>query len=231
MLASICVLLIGATTADTDENSKFTRLSLSGVGQSEQVSEFVTIGAATETWSRSPSSAMQANASDMERLRSRLSQLGVAKADFRTSGFRFNKAGDPSDHDGDRDDGFAVNHQLAIVIRDTEKVGRIMDALVDAGAKNLAVDRGWGYSGDVDPGALKKARALAISDAMTKAEDYAAALGMKVRRVVSVEDRQAYANDRPMVMARIDAGASATQIETRPQTVLASVGIEFELEK
>jgi uncharacterized protein YggE len=223
-------LLLGASMADGTTDPRYTRLTLSGEGYSEQVSEYVSVAAATQTWSSSASRAMDENARDMDRLRARLSQLGVDEADFSTADFRFQEAKDPDDDDGDRADGFAVQHRLSIMIRDTDDAGQIVDALVRAGAKNLQINRHWGYMEQIDPRALRTARGLAIRDAMTKANDYAAALGMKVRRVVSVQDRHASVSDRPMPVARVAAYAD-TEIETRPKTVLASVGVEFELQK
>ncbi|WP_169799513.1 SIMPL domain-containing protein [Novosphingobium lentum] len=224
-------LLLGAATAAENSDGRFTRLSLSGEGYSEQVAEFVSVNAATMTWSRSASSAMTDNAQGMSRLQARLEQMGVAKADFRTSDFSFQKARDPDEHDGQPAEGFAVRHRLSIVIRDADKAGKIMDAMVSAGVQDLSVNRSWGYADHIDAAALQSARALAIKDAMTKANDYAVALGMKVRRVVSVEDRSAYASDRPKPAMSFAADTASTPIQTRPQAVLASVGVEFELEK
>lgn len=224
-------VLLGAAVSSEEAESPYTRLSLSGTGYASQTTEYVAVSAAAETFSTSASRAMSENASDMSRLRSRLGDLGVAKDDFRTANFNFQKGSDPDDNDGDRAQGFIVQHQLAIIVRDPDKSGPIMDALVDAGAKNLSVNRYYGYSQEVSPQALKDARARAIRDAQAKANDYAGALGMRVRRIVSINDQGGYAQDRPMPVpaARID--AAATSIETRPTTVLASVSMVFELAK
>lgn len=228
VLGAAVVLLVGATTGDAQNDLRGTRLTLSGEGYAEQGTEFVTISAATESWSRSPRRAIEDNATDMKQLRARLARLSVAEADFQTADFRFSPSKDPKDDDGDRADGYSVRHQLAVVIRDTDKLGAIIDELAAAGAAELSVNRGWGYSGEVNPQTLRAARALAIKDAMTKANDYAAALNMKVKRVIAIQDRSGHITDRRMLPQRVAADV-ATQIETRPQTVLASVGVEFEL--
>ena len=173
----------------------------------------------------------QNNARDMDRLRAKLADLGVAKADFRTAQFRLEEGRDPMDDDGDRARGFSVQHQLTVMVRDTDNVGKVIDAMVSAGAKNVQVGNYWGYSGDdVSPAKLKLARADAIKDAQTKANDYAIALGMKVRRVVSISDQGGYARHQPAPAARLDVAAGTT-IDTRPATILASVGMVFELER
>lgn len=227
-LGAIGVLLVSASAADQGLDPRVTQLTVSGQGYSEQSTEYVAISATAQTWSPSPERAIEANAAEMQQLRARLGRLGIAEADFRTADFQFRPQDDPDDDDGDRAEGFAVNHKMDVVIRDTEKLGRVLDALARGGAVELSVNRYWGYTGEVNPQALRKARDLAIDDARRKADDYADALGMKVRRVVWIKDQSAHVADRPM-HARIAAADVETRIDTRPQTVLASVGMEFEL--
>lgn len=222
-------LLIGAAGSEEQDNSRFTKLALSGTGFSNQIEESVTISAGTHTFSTIASRAMRDNAAIMDKLRSRLEGLGIAKQDIRTSGFRFQEESDPADRAGDRDRGYGVSHQLSVVVRNPDKSGAVLDALVAAGATNLGVDRGWSYGADINPTNLKQARNDAILDAKAKAQDYADATGMRVRRIVSISDQQAYVRDEPIRTAAIDSGK--TQIDHRPSTVLASVGMVFELEK
>ena len=222
-------LLIGAAGPDGSDDSRFTRLTLSGTGYSIQIEESVTISAGTHTFSTSASRAMRDNAARMDKLRSQLERLGVAKEDFRTTGFRFQQESDPDDHDGDRDRGFGVTHQLSVVVRGPDKSGAVLDALVAAGATDLGVNQGWSYGADINPNSLKQARNDAIVDANAKAQDYARATGMRIRRIVSISDQQAYVRDQPISAVSID--APRTQIDHRPKTVLANVGMVFELEK
>jgi uncharacterized protein len=223
-------LLIGAVGTESSDDSRFTKLSLSGTGYSSQIEESVTISAGTHTFSTSASRAMRDNAARMDKLRSQLERLGIAKEDFRTTGFRFQQESDPEDHDGDRDRGFGVTHQLSVVVRGPDKSGAVLDALVAAGATDLGVNQGWSYGSDINPTSLKKARNEAILDANTKAQDYARATGMRIRRIVSISDQQAYASAAPQARFGISE-ATGTQIDNRPKTVLASVGMVFELEK
>lgn len=223
------VMLIGATASDSDDSSRYTRLTLSGTGYAQQANEYISISAAATAFSTSPSGAMSDNAVDMRRLRQRLVQMGVAEDDFRTDNFNFQQGRDPEDSSGERK-GYIVNHQLSVVIRNPDRVGLVMDALVAAGAKNLSINRYWGYSQHISPESLKQARAAAIRDAQAKAGDYAQALGMRVRRVVSITDQGGYSRSQPPPAMRtsIDVG---TRIEARPSTVLANVGMAFELER
>lgn len=230
LLAVFVPLALGAASID-DADERYTRLTLNGTGYAEQATEYVTLTAGTDTFSTSASRAMSENARDMASLRSKLARLGVAEADFQTGNFRFQQGRDPDDEDGsDRARGYIVEHQLNVTVRDVDNLGKAMDALVGAGAKNLSINRYWGYREEPSPESLKRARADAIRDAQAKADDYARALGMRIRRVVSVSDGGGYTRDRP-APAMIAARDVATQIDTRPATVLASVGMVFELEK
>lgn len=222
--------LLGATLPD-DTSDRYTRLSLNGVGFAAQATDFQAVTASTTTFSTSASHAVTENAATMKALRGRLRQFGVLEADFRTGSFQFGKGSDPDDDDGDRANGYVVRHQMQIVVRDADRTGAIMDALVSAGATDLSIAHGRGYSADVSPESLRKARGEAVRDAMAKAQDYAGALGMKVHRIVSVQDGSGYVTDRPMPVARLDVTAAPTQIDNRDATVQASVGVVFELEK
>ncbi|MFM5924747.1 MAG: SIMPL domain-containing protein [Novosphingobium sp.] len=230
-LSALCALplLIAASASDTQDDSRYTRVTVSGVGYSSQIEETTTITAGADSFATSASGAMRDNASSMDRLRSRLAGLGVSKDDFRTASFQFRQGRNPEPNSDER--GFVVSHQLTIVVRNPDKVGQVLDALAAAGATNLGVQRGWGYGGDIDPKSLHEARGEAIRDAQVKAEDYARALNMKVRRVVSVNDQFSYVRDAPAPVARFGIADAETKIDKRPSTVLANVGMVFELEK
>lgn len=222
-------VLMAASPEDASE-PEYTRLSLSGMGYAEQSIEFVTVSASTTTFSTSASGAMRGNAAAMARLRGQLARLGVARDDFQTASFNFEEGRSPEDVDGERPRGYLVRHQLTVTLRNPDNVGAAMDAMVEAGAKNLSINRYWGYSRDVDPQSLKRARAEAIQDAQTRANDYAQSVGMRIRRIVSINDQGGYTRQMQPAMM-ITAPRAPTQIDTRPATVLASVNMVFELEK
>jgi uncharacterized protein YggE len=223
----VAPLLIGAVAADTPA-SLYTQLSVTGTGFAEQATEYVAVRAQTESFSTSPSRAVSDDARKMARLQNTLKRIGVAEEDFRTADFRFAKGHDPEDHDIP---GYNVQHGLSVVVRDTDNVGPALDAMVEAGADGLSLERSYGYGRDTDPASLRRARAAAIRDAQAKAADYASALRLRIRRVVTIADGGGYVTDGPMPVARAVAADVSTQIESRPAAVRASVNVVFELEK
>ncbi len=233
LIASVPFLL-GAAVSTDEASSPYTRLSLTGVGYESQATEFLQIRASTGSFSTTPSRAMADNAQTMDRIRRKLEQLGIDQRDFRTSNFQFQKGRDPDDDPNNGREarkGYNVQHSLSIVVRDPDKAGQMMDTLIEVGADNLAVQHGYGESSDISPEKLKRARANAIKDAQAKANDYAKALGMRVRRIVQIQDGSGYLTDRPLPSAAGPAVDVRTQIDTPASTVQAAVNVSFELEK
>lgn len=224
-------LLIAATlSGDSVERSDGTILSVSGQGFASDSAETLTISAGASTFSKYPSRAVRDNAAILNKLRSSLASAGVAKRDISTSNYRFSKGRDPDDNDGDRDQGYIAQQQLVVFVRDPDQAGAVLDALVDIGATELSVNNGYrGYGEALDPAAQKQARKAAITDARSKATDYAAALGMRIKRVVSVRDGGVHMSGGPAPAARI-AAEVGTQIDNGERAVVASVGMEVELE-
>lgn len=111
---------------------------------------------------------------------------GVAEKDIQTSGFsiyaeRYNQEGsDPSEQIR-----YHVSNNVAVVIRDLDKVGDTLDAAIEAGANNI-----YGVTFSVsDPTKLEsETRAKAIDDAKAKAADLAKLTGVTVGDVVSISE-------------------------------------------
>ena len=82
---------------------------------------------------------------------------------------------------------------------------------------------------DADPASAARARKAAVTDAMDRANIYARTLGMKIRRIVSINDSSGYRAPRPTVMNV--AASSPTRIDPADDNVMVSVGVVFELTK
>lgn len=231
------VALIVAPPVSANQNdAEYTTLSVTGVGYEKQETGYLQLGATTSVFALEASQAMQENAAVMQRLRSQLARFGVDDDDFKTGEFQFREATDPKfeGRASNAPHGFIVEHSLAITIRDADDAGLVMDALVGVGATNLLLrnqPRWWGSQGDVAPDVARSARQKAVDDAIAKAEDYAAALGMRVHRVAEIRDNSVSLVNGPIVVSgRRIASGPPTEISTNEQTVQASVAMQIELE-
>jgi uncharacterized protein YggE len=80
---------------------------------------------------------------------------------------------------------YRVSNMANVIVRDLDKVGDVLDAVVEAGANNI-----WGISFDLeDPSAAQaEARADAIADAGARAEALAELSGVKLGPVMSISE-------------------------------------------
>jgi hypothetical protein len=164
--------------------------------------------------------AWQNNAETTSKLKSNLSAYGIASKDVRTT----NLALSPSvkREDGKEIQGYEVRHDLTIVFREIRNAGPILDALVSAGANQVSGPR---FSWEAGEKAAEIARTAAIREANERAQFYANALGLKVKRVVSMRDSSGYASGSPIVVgSRIP-----TQISPGEDRVEVSIQAEYEL--
>ena len=124
---------------------------------------------------------------------------------------------------------YQVSNQVSVRERKVAELGKVLDALVAAGANDV---NGPTFGLDQPDAALDEARAMAMKAARARAQLYAGAAGLKVLRVVSISESGGYApRPAPMLMARmamadapppppVEAGEVATQ---------ATVSVVFEL--
>jgi hypothetical protein len=118
-----------------------------------------------------------------------------------------------------------VSNQVTARVRELDRLGAILDALVSAGANSIN-----GPSFDLaDPDQLLgEARDAAVADALAKAKRYAAAAGVQLGKIIAIEEGGVFAPPRPMM--RAEAMAADVPIEPGQTELSASVTITFALD-
>ena len=114
--------------------------------------------------------------------------------------------------------------------RDIGKAGSVLDALVATGANQI---NGPVLGLDNPDAAMDEARLDAIAKARARAELYAKAAGLKVKRILSISEGS-FEAPRPMpIMMRMQASAAdmpESKILAGEQSLTVSVSVRFELE-
>jgi uncharacterized protein YggE len=204
-----------------------TRLDIVATGEVTRVPDIVLINAGVTTQGPTASQAIQANAARIEAMRAALRRAGVADRDIQTSSVNLNAE---YRHVADRPPvftGYRANHMVSVRFRDAANAGRILDALVTAGANEI---NGPTFEVERPAAALDQARTRALEDARARAQLYAGALGMRVTRIVAISES---GGTRPMPMgfARGDMAqsASATNIVLGEQSLAVTLTVTFEL--
>ena len=145
-----------------------------------------TIGAGATTRAATASEAMRQNAQAMERIVARLVALGIARKDIQTSNFSLNPQ-----YQHTRDDvpprfvGYDATNQVNVTVRDLDKIGATLDALVAVGANNLF---GPNFALEKDEAAKEAARGAAFARAQLQARAYARLAGFGGLRLLEVSE-------------------------------------------
>jgi uncharacterized protein YggE len=204
---------------------RLSTVTVSGAGTAAAPPDMAEITTGVVTRAATAAQALAQNSQAMERLLQSLGALGIAARDIQTTNVSVSpqrrpaKEGQPADILA-----YEVVNQVHVKVRDLPSLGRVLDQQVSQGANSIYGIR----FGLIDPTPLlDEARKRAMADARRKAELYAAAAGLKVGRVVSVQEAGA-ASPRPEMGAR--AMMSAVPVAAGEQEIQASISVTYALE-
>ncbi len=194
------------------------KLSLTASAEVSAAPDIADIGAGVVTQAVEADAALRANAERMNRVIAALRRAGIPERDIRTTGltvqpqFRYEPNREPQLI------GFQAANRVQVTLRDPKAAGRIIDTLVKEGANQI--DGPNFRIANPDP-LLDRARAEAVRKARARAEIYAAAAGLKVARITSIEEGTAI---RPVPMPRV---AMAAQMESAAPSPVAPGEVEL----
>lgn len=208
-----------------------TTLSISAQGSVQREPDIAFITTGVQTQGETAQTAMSANATAMNGVFDALAAADVDRKDMQTSNFSLQPQYDYSNRQSGqppRLTGYQATNQLSVRVRDLDKLGETMDALVDAGGNTFS---GLRFALEDDRAAKNAARDLAMRDAISRAELYAAASGYEVARVVTISE-SAGLHPQPMaMMAEARSMDRATPIASGEVGYSVTVNVTFELRK
>jgi len=155
-----------------------------------------------------------------------LKRAGVADRDIQTQSINLQPQYRYGDNQPPVLTGYQANNRVSVRIRDMGGAGGIIDALVASGANQID---GPTLSVEHPEAALDEARTKALATARARADLYAKAAGLTVRRIVRIsESEEARQPPRPMMMMaakRMD----STPVEAGEQELAINLSVVFEL--
>ena len=184
---------------------------------------WVTITA--ESRARTPREAQRTNAEAMSAVLSRLKSFGLEPDAIQTSGYVVQPEYDYANGRQTLRD-YVARNSVEVRVDDLGRLGEIMDASVASGATSIA-----GVRFDLRDRTAAEREALkeAVADAKARAEAAASGAGMRVDRILRIEEqRSGPAPPRPVMMAmRAEAAEPATpiapgELEIRSQVTLTA---------
>jgi len=205
-----------------------TLLTVNAEGLTEGRPDMATINLGVTTEGQSAQAALAENARRMQALVQALRRAGVAERDIQTSNVSVHPQQQYREGQPPLITGYQANNSVTAKVRNINNTGRVIDAAVAAGGNTV---HGVFFSYQDPDAQLDAARRDAIQEARRRANLYASALGMRVHRIVAVNEGGGYGPPVPMPMAvRMEAAQDAStpiapgQIETR-----VNVNVTFEL--
>ncbi|MFC7300771.1 SIMPL domain-containing protein [Cognatiluteimonas weifangensis] len=203
-----------------------TLLSVSAQAQARRVPDVATISAGVVTQAADANAAMRANATRMDKVLAAIRAAGIAERDIQTSGVALNPQYRYADNQAPAITGYQASNTVNLKVRDLARLGQVLDALVASGANQV---NGPGFEIDQPDAAYDEARRSALDKAQARAAMYAAALGLRVRRIVSISEGAGFQPPLPMLaMARAKTEAD-TAIAPGETTLTAHLDVVFEL--
>lgn len=223
-VAAPTVAAAQGTTPSTDG----TLLSVSAQGETRRVPDVATLSAGVVTQAEEADDALQANASQMNRLMQAIAKAGIEERDIRTSGLSVSPRYRRADGQAPQISGYQASNTVSLKVRDITRLGEVIDALVASGANQV---HGPQFEIGEPDEAYDEARRTALQNARDRAGLYASALGLEVRRIISISEGGGFMPPpMPMMAMRaMDSAAEASPVSPGESTVSVNLDVVFEL--
>lgn len=217
---------IAAAPASADS----TLLSVSAQAEASRVPDIATLSVGVVTQAADGNTALRQNAEQMAGVVAALKKAGIADRDVQTSGVNLYPQYHHSENQPPRITSYQANNTVNVKVRDIAKLGKVLDALAAEGANQIS---GPHFGIDNPEPVQDEARLLALKQAQTRAETYAKALGLRVRRIVSISEGGSGGFRPAPMMAMASRGKAEMDTPILPGETTLSVGLDvvFELGK
>lgn len=211
-----------------------TLLTVSAEGRTTRAPDLAVFTAGVASTGATAGAALSANAADMSRVIAALKRAGIADRDIQTSNLNLNPVyAEPrrlpdgsTGQTAPRITGYQVSNTVTVRQRNLGEFGKVIDTLVAAGANQV---NGPSFQVDAADAATDEARVDAIKVARARADLYARAAGLRVVRILTINDSGGFSPPVPMYrMANQDMAAS-TPVAPGEVALNVNVSVQFEL--
>ncbi len=220
-----------AQQAAVNQTITGTRLDFNATGEVTGVPDLAVISAGVTTRSPTATGAIQDAADRMSKVLDALKHAGVSDRDIQTSNLNLEPQYRYENNQSPVLLGYSASNQVTVRFRDIRSSGKILDALVSAGANQI---NGPSLTIDKPDAALDEARSKAVAIGRARAELYARSLGLRVVRLVSISEGGGYSVPEPISQGIVITGsrlaAPNTSIEAGEQKLQVTVHMTFELQ-
>ena len=225
---SVAIALIGGAGLSAPANAADTRyITISATGTTNVVPDAVRITASVSVIGKTSKEALATASTTASAVRKALTANKIVTKDVATQSvsvypeYTYPASGTPVLS------GYRASQSFDITVRAAATAGAVVDAIVDAGGDNLQINSASPFVLNNDK-ATETARASAVARAKAKASSYAKLLGVKLGRVIYL-DETSTPSTYPVYVASAKAEDSATQIDLGEQKVTVSVTVRWSI--
>ena len=222
------LLLVGGAASATPASALGTRyLTVSATGTTSVMPDAVRISATVSVLGTTSKGALSTASKTSSAIRSALTANKVATKDIATQSitvypeYLYPTSGTPTLS------GYRATQSFDITIRNATSAGAVVDAIIEAGGDDLQVNGVSPFVIDSDK-ATETARIAAVRKAKAKAASYAKLLGVKLGRVIYLDETSTPAA-YPIYSASAKADSAETVIDLGEQKVSVSVTVRWSI--
>lgn len=233
MVRTLLVAFLGvffaasALAGDAERNLIY----VNGQGEIEAEPDVAYVAVGVTTLEPTAAATYAANNQISSRINEAVRTLGIDRKDLRTVRFSLTAQYDYTAKGGRVFRGYQMNHTLLVKVRDLKKLGAVLDKANQAGATDMG---GVTFAID-DPTPLEtQARERAVKAAVAKAQQLAAAAGVRLGKIASISESQ-YRPPLPQMDYALRAAAPeaspGAEVEAGTMKVSITVSMTYEIEQ
>lgn len=207
-----------------------TVLDIVARGETRRTPDVANISAGVVSQAADAAGAIRDNAARMARVLAALKRAGIADRDVQTTNIALAPQYRYAQNEPPVITGYQASNNVTVRFRDIAKAGAILDALVATGANQI---NGPDLMIEDPAAATDEARIDAMAKAKARAELYARAAGLRVKRILSISEAADIGRPIPIMM-RADAAPASyaeSKVMAGEQTVGVTLSVRYELDQ
>ncbi|WP_169976867.1 SIMPL domain-containing protein [Tautonia rosea] len=214
-------------------------VTVSGLGEISAAPDVADISVGVVTEAQTARDALSANNQAVSTLTEQLKGRGVAAKDIQTTNINLNpryaqpeppqpgRPRPPQEAFTPRIIGYTVTNSVRVTVRDLDKLGELLDAVVTAGANQM---NGISFRIEESRALLDEARKRAVADAKRKAEQLCGELGVVLGVPVSVNESGGFLPPpQPMMGRAMMMASESVPVSPGEEQLSVSVQVVFEI--
>ena len=210
-------------------------ISVTGDGESSVAPDMAIVNLAVVKQAKTAREALDENNKAMNDVLAALKSGGIAERDLQTSGFSIQPQYNyPQPVDGQQQQpqliGYQTINSVTVRLRDLAKLGAVIDQSV-----TLGINQGGEiqFTNDKPDAAIEEARKAAVADAVKRAKTLSEAAGVKLGRILEINENVPRAMPQPVYRATMmkEASDAAVPVQGGENNYNVSVTVTFAIEQ